>query len=395
MLARTLRRMAWLEPTDRRLIGLTWLVKIGILVVGATAYVVFRQGALDPEHLLSIWSRWDAPHYLDLVVFGYRATDAGNLVGPNGYRSVYPGDLPLYIVFYPLFPWLATLVNALVNDPLISAFVVTTLASMFVAPLLYRLVRHDEEPAVAMRAAWFLLIFPTAYFLHIGYTEALFMALVLGSFLAARNERWWLAGALGGLAALARVNGLVLVPALAAEAFAQWLGRPPEERRIRVEWLAIGLVGVGFGLYLALNQVVYHNAFAFLRIQDEHWFKSLAPPWEGIAGVWGWTQNENPDNALMIGWMELLFIAIGLVGTIHAAIRFRPSWFAWMAGNWLLFTSTAFVVSVPRYSLTLFPLYVSLAVMSRRTMVLVVLSGISIVGLVYFAGRFATGVWAF
>jgi len=31
-----------------------------------------------------------------------------------------------------------------------------------------------------------------------------------------------------------------------------------------------------------------------------------------------------------------------------------------MAGNWLLFVSTAFVVSVPRYSLTLFPLYVSL-----------------------------------
>lgn len=395
MLPPTLRRMAWLEPTDRRLIGLTWLVKIGILVVGATAYVVFRQGALEPQHLLDIWSRWDAPHYLDLIVFGYRATDAGNLVGPHGYRSVYPGDLPLYIVFYPLFPWLATLVNAVVNDPLISAFVVTTLASMFVAPLLYRLVRHDEEPAVAMRAAWFLLIFPTAYFLHIGYTEALFMALVLGSFLAARNERWWLAGALGGLAALARVNGLVLVPALAAEAFAQWLARPSEERRIRVEWLAIGLVGVGFGLYLALNQVVYHNAFAFLRIQDEHWFKSLAPPWDGIAGVWGWTQNENPDNALMIGWMELLFIAIGLVGTLHAAIRFRLPWFAWMAGNWLLFTSTAFVISVPRYSLTLFPLYVSLAVMSRRTALLVVLSGISIVGLVYFAGRFAAGVWAF
>ena len=73
-----------------------------------------------------------------------------------------------------------------------------------------------------MRAAWFLLIFPTAYFLHIGYTEALFMALVLGSFLAARTERWWLAGLLGGLAALTRVNGLVLMPALPAEALTQW-----------------------------------------------------------------------------------------------------------------------------------------------------------------------------
>jgi hypothetical protein len=388
--------MAWLEPTDRRLIGLTWAVKLAILVVGAVAYVAFHNGSIDgPRDLLQIWSRWDAPHYLDLVVFGYSATDAGDLFGPNGYRSVYPGDLPLFIVFYPLFPWLATVVNFVVNDPLASAFVVTTLASMFVAPLLYRLVRHDEEPGVAMRAAWFLLIFPTAYFLHIGYTEALFMALVLGSFLAARTERWWLAGLLGGLAALARVNGLVLIPALAAEAFSQWLARPHEERRLRVEWLAIGLVSVGFGVYLGLNQVVYGDPFAFLVPQKEHWFKSLAPPWEGIDGVLGWLGSKNPDNVLMQGWMELTFIAIGLVGTIHAALRLRLSWFVWMAGNLLLFVSTSFVMSTPRYVLTMFPLYVSLALLSRRRVALALVSAVSIGALVYFTGRFATGAWAF
>lgn len=388
--------MAWLEPTDRRLIGLTWAVKLAILVVGAVAYVAIHNGSIaGPHDLLQIWSRWDAPHYLDLVVFGYRATDAGNLVGSNGYVSVYPGDLPLYIVFYPLFPWLATLVNVALDDPLASAFVVTTLASMFVAPLLYRLVRHDEEPAVALRAAWFLLIFPTAYFLHIGYTEALFMALVLGSFLAARTERWWLAGLLGGLAALTRVNGLILIPALGAEALTQWLGRPAEERRIRPEWLAIGLVGVGFGGYLALNQAIYGDALTFLRIQHEHWYKSLDWPWNGISGVFGWLGNSRFENVLMLGWMELLFIAIGLVATLHAAFRFRLSWFAWMAGNWLLFVSTSFVVSVPRYALTLFPLYVSLALLSRRRLALVLISAVSIGGLIFFAGRFANGVWAF
>lgn len=388
--------MAWLEPTDRRLIALTWAVKLAILAVGALAYVIYTGNSFhSPEDLLRIWNRWDAPHYLDLVVFGYRATDAGDLFGPNGYRSVYPGDLPLYIVFYPLFPWLATVVNFLLNDPLASAFVVSTLASMFAAPLLYRLVRHDEEPAIAMRAAWFLLIFPTSYFLHIGYTEALFMALVLGSFLAARTERWWLAGALGGLAALARVNGLILIPALAAEAFTQWLRRPAEERRIRFEWLAIGLVAIGFMGYLALNRAVYGDAFTFLRIQHEHWYKSLDWPWNGISGVFRWLQSPVLDNVLMLGWMELLFIAIGLVATVHAALRFRLSWFAWMAGNWLLFVSTSFVVSVPRYALTLFPLYVSLALLSRRRLALVLVSGISLAGLVYFAGRFANGVWAF
>ena len=388
--------MAWLNDTDRRLIGLTLLVKLGVLLVGAIAYVTFRDGSIDqPRVLLQMWSHWDAPHYLDLVVFGYRAGDSSGLIGPHGYRSIYPDDLHLYIVFYPLFPWLATIVNVLADDPLLSAFVVTTLASVFVAPLLYRLVRHDEEPAVALRAAWFLLIFPTAYFLHIGYTEAVFMALVLGSFLAARTDRWWLAGLLGGLAALARINGLVLIPALAAEAYTQWLQRPLAERRLRVEWLAIGLVGIGFAIYLALNQAIYGSPFEFLRIQHEHWYKSLAAPWESIGGAIGWFRSTKPDNVLMYGVMELLFVAIGLAGTIFAALRFRPSWFVWMAGNMLLFVSTSFLLSTPRYALTLFPLFVTLALASARTWALVALSTVSIAGLIYFAGRFATGAWAF
>jgi hypothetical protein len=388
--------MAWLTDTDRRLIGLTWLVKLGVLLVGAIAYVSFRNGVIDsPGEILRMWSHWDAPHYLDLVVFGYRAGDSSALVGPHGYRSIYPDDLALYIVFYPLFPWLATVVNVVIDDPLVSVFVVTTVASMFVAPLLYRLVRHDEEASVALRAAWFLLIFPTAYFLHIGYTEALFMALVLGSFLAARTERWWLAGALGGLAALARINGLILIPALAAEAFTQWLQNPPGERRLRVEWLAIGLVAAGFGVYLALNYAIYGSPLEFLRIQHEHWYKSLASPWDAISGAFGWFRSTKPDNRLMYGFMELLFVGIGLAGTIFAAFRFRPSWFIWMAGNMLLFVSTSFLLSTPRYALTLFPLFVSLALISARTWVLVLLSAVSLAGLIYFAGRFATGVWAF
>ena len=391
--------MAWPDRTDRRLIGLTLAVKLGVLVVGALAYTLLAQHQISSVYdALSIWNRWDAPHYLDLIVFGYRAHDPGNLVGPHGYQQVYPGDLGLYIVFFPLFPWLATGVNAILGDPLLSAFAVSTAASLFVAPLLYRLVRHDEEPGVAMRAAWFLLIFPTAYVLHIGYTEALFMALVLGSFLAARTERWWLAGVLGGLAALTRVNGIVLGPALAAEAYTQWLQRPHEERRLRPEWLAIGLVPVGFAVYLGLNQVVYGDPFTFLAIQRQHWYKSLALPWDGVAGVIGYITGEHGsslDDSLIYGWAELTAIVIGLAGVVHAALRFRPSWFAWMAGNWLLFISTSFVYSVPRFTLTLFPLFVSLAIVSRRTWVLALLSAISIGGLVYFAARFATGPWAF
>jgi Gpi18-like mannosyltransferase len=383
--------MARPPRSETLLVGLTLLIKLALCGLGAAAYVVVSHRAIhQPLDLLSIWNRWDAPHYLDIAVHGYMAEDTG--ITPTYSKR---GDLDLFIVFYPLYPWLVGAVNWVIRQPLVSSFLVSGVASLVVAPLLYRLVRLDEDHGVAMRAAWFLLIFPTAFFLHIGYTEALFLALALGSFLAARTDRWWLAGALGGLAALTRVNGLILIPALLAEAATQWFERPAEERRLRIEWLAIGLVPIGFAAYLAVNLVVYHDAFAFLRIQNEHWFKSLAPPWEGIRVLFMWFEIGDLDQKLMYGAMELVFVMLGLAGLLHAAFRFRPSWFAWMAGNWILFISTAFIVSVPRYSLTLFPLFASMAVLARRRSVLVVLSVISFAAMAYFAARFAAGIWAF
>ncbi len=383
----------WAEDADLPLIGITLATKLLVLGLGIFAILALAGGSLHaPIDLLQLWNRWDAPHYQDLAVLGYRATDPGVLT-IDGYARAYPGDLPLYIVFFPLFPWLVGAVTVVLRDPLVSAFVVSGLASLFVAPLLYRLVRDDFGHAVGMRAAWFALIFPTAYFLHIGYTESLFLALVLGSFLAARHDRWWLAGILGGLAALARVNGLVLIPALAAEAWYAWQADP--QRRVRPAWIAIGLVGLGFLGYLALNQAVYGDPLRFLVVQKEHWFKSLAPPWDGIGGVIATIGSADFDRAFMSGWMELAFIGLGFAGTVYAAFRFRTSWFVWMAGNWLLFTSTSFVVSVPRYSLTLFPLFAWFALATRSVDRVVSLSLISLAGFLWFATQFAQGRWAF
>jgi hypothetical protein len=379
--------------TELELVGVTLLLKLALLGFGVLALGWISGQAVSGLHdVLGIWSRWDAPHYLDLAVLGYSALDPG-VPTIDGVARAFPGDLPFYIVFFPLFPWLTGALNAFLHDPIVSAFVASGIASLFVGPLLYRLVRADFDGEVAASAAWFLLIFPTAYFLHIGYTESLFLALVLGSFLAARHDRWWLAGVLGGLAALTRLNGLLLIPALGAEAWIAWRADPA--RRLRLEWLAILLVAGGFLAYLALNLAVYGDAFAFLTIQREHWFKQFAPPWVGIGGVIDRIRLGGTSNAFMLGWMELAFIALGLVGALVAALRFRLSWFTWMAGNWLLFTSTSFVLSVPRYSLTLFPLLAWFGLAARRPGWAIALSIVSIGLLGFFASQFAIGRWAF
>ena len=383
-----MRRLRIDQP-DALLVGWTVLVKAGVLLVGAVALWAATgafPGPFDP------WHRWDAPHYTDIAIWGYMSNDPGTLAYP-GYRQDFPGDLDLYIVFFPLYPWLVAAVNAVIGLPIASAFVVSSAASLFVAPLLYRLVAADLGRRVGLWAAAFLLIFPTAYFLHIGYTESLFLALAFGSLWLARTDRWWAAGLLGGLAALTRANGLILIPALAVEAYLQWRQR----RRFDIRWVAaVAAVGIGFAIYLAVNLVVYGDPLAFSEIQRSHWFKDLSPPWEGIAGMLNWIGDDDADTAFMLGWMELLFTALGLVATVATAVWLRPTWAAWMAGNWLLIVGTGFVMSVPRYSLVLFGVMAWAALAAERWRVVGwVLAAGSLAAMAYFTWRFASGQWAF
>ena len=199
-----------------------------------------------------------------------------------------------------------------------------------------------------------------------------------------------LAGVFGALACLTRVNGLVLIPALVVEAGHQYW----TTRRWQWQWLAIGIIPLGFGGYLLLNLYVTGDAFAFFAIQRQNFHKSLTWPWIGIDSSIGALGREAAE-AQMIGVQELLFIVLGLVCTVVSWIKLRPIYSVWMTVNWLLFTSVTFVLSVPRYTLTMFPIFILFAMLATRRIWLAVLTFWSILYLGLFASVFVWGRWAF
>jgi len=350
-------------------------IKALVFLYAGQSYQALSDQRIDGVYgWLELWNRWDALNYQKLAVQGYSAV----------------GDMRPTMVFYPLFPWTSRLVAVVVNDYLVSAFLVSTIASIAAGILLYRLVQLDFSRATARLAVWFLFIFPTSYFLHIGYTESLFLMLALGCALAARTERWMLAGLLGALACLTRATGLVLVPALLIEAGHQYW----TTRHWNWQWLSIALVPLGFGGYLWLVYQTAGDPFAFLPIRKEFYHISLAPPWTGVRDAIG-SLNRTPAQAQIVGVQECLFIALGFVSTILTWIKLRPIYGVWMTGNWLLFTSVSFVASVPRYTLTMFPIFFLFALLARRRLWLVIITVWSLLYLALFASLFAWGRWAF
>src|SRR5438132_6279337 len=318
-----------LSKRDWLVVGWALAIKCLVFLFGAESYRILENKQLPGPHgWLEIWNRWDSLHYLRIAEFGYSAKDT------------------LQAWFYPLFPWCVCLVAQATGDYLVGAFIVAGVASVVATVLLRRLVQLAFPAVVAQRATWFFLIFPTACFLHIGYTESLFLALGLGSLMAARTERWWLAGGLGALAWMTRAPGAILVPTLAVEAMHQyWV-----TRRWKWQWLWIALVPVGFGVYLMVNWRVTGDPFAFLRMRHKLFAMSTSWSWVGIRETIK-NFDRTANEAEMVGAQELSFVTLSLTCTIVRWIKLRALYAMWMTGNWLLFTSVTFIASAPRYTL--------------------------------------------
>ena len=257
------------------------------------------------------------------------------------------------------------------------------------AIVLLRLVELDYSKELAQRAVGSCFISDQLLSAHWLHRESVSL-LALSSVYSARKERWLMAGVFGALTCLTRANGLILLPVLTMEVAQQYW----TTRRWRWQWSWIALTGLGFGGYLLLNRQVTGNAFAFTSVMKQFFFKSLSSPLTGIDSVLG-ALSRAPAEAEMVGTQELIFIALGLVCTIVSWKKLRLSYSVWMTGNWLLFVSVSFVLSVPRYTLTMFPIFILFAMLGVRRIWMAAISFWSILYLALFVGLFVWGRWAF
>jgi hypothetical protein len=426
--ARRLRRLL-AEPAVRVAWTALWSSRLVVFASGVLAVLAFHRApgtaGFDPSGvtapfgyfgnlLVAPFARWDSVWYLVIAHSGYDHDAART-------------------AFFPLYPLLLHGVGFVVGSDLVAGVLISLTAFGVALVLLYRLTALELGDELAPVTVMLIAFCPMAYFFSAVYSESLFLALSVGCIWQARMGRWAWAGVLGGLAAAERNSGVLLVVPLVLlflygpredavarvrVATGSRLGRlgrvgPRYRPTAKLGWAL--LVPAGLAAYVLVLALSTGDGLAPFHSQQV-WFRHFAGPlggvWDGAVAAWDglrqllhgpppplYFSKAAGDPIAIAGQNLMLFAFLGLgVAALVGTFRRLPfAYGAYCVAALALPLSYPVtprpLISLPRYEVVLFPLFMWGAswIARRRWTVPAIASMAVLLGL--FTAEFAT--WRF
>jgi hypothetical protein len=183
----------------------------------------YQQGhAYLLEPFLNRQVAWDSEYYLAIAVGGYDDPRSPQLSikGNSGLSGSSVGQsLPLSYAFFPFYPFLIRIFAFPLQILGLNTIATAALAGVIVSALgillgmlaLYDITRDLLGEEGALRAVFYLIIFPTGFFLLQVYSEGLFVGLAFSSLAMLKRKNWLVAALLAAAATLTRAVGIALV----------------------------------------------------------------------------------------------------------------------------------------------------------------------------------------
>jgi len=275
--------------------------------------------------------RFDGGHYRSIIEGGYRYV-------PPAPGETDRGKLEQNIAFFPLYPLLCRpLAPALGTFP--AMVLVSHVAALGAAVLLYLWLRSRIDEATALTAVALLLALPSACYFSFGYAESTTLVLSAATLWLLDARRFGSAAVCSGLATASRPTALALA---LVTALAYWCNGPGDRAHRLRRLVPLSLVAAGgliaYALFLTVqygSPLVYLANFKAGWVPDAmraDWFQYLT-----LARVWdqfkylgralegfpvGLVQLANP-----FAWnmpLNLSLLAVSLAGLPRVPRSFRP-----------------------------------------------------------------------
>lgn len=303
------------------------------------------------SEFLSAWTRWDSPHYIDVARYGYSG-------------AIEDGK-HLFLVFYPLLPWLLRLLHVAIGDYRLCGVLLSVVCYAAGSVYFYKLTEREFGKKAAEGAALMLGVFPFSFFFGAVLTESLFLAISAAFLYYLREHKWLWVVLLGFFACLTKVQGVLLALAVAAEIlYAEHFLIKLKERdwkailkKIILPGLLCATMLLGLGVYLYINWRVEGDPFRFLYYQRTHWYNGFLPVWETISYV---AKNAFAKGYTSVGlsiWIPEFVLFFVWIGWIVCGIRrrMRPVYLLYLTALFFVTYSSSWLISGGRYTLCALP----------------------------------------
>ena len=299
--------------------------------------------------------------------------DSGWLFGiaRNGYAYVKDGRNNL--AYFPVYPMLMRHVGRLfgrtAGDIYLGGIVVSWTAFVLAMIALYYLARLDVPARRAKRAVLLTAIFPFAFFFGVVYTESLFLLSTVAAFYAFRTRRWVWGGLAGAVATATRVNGILMLPALA------WIAwRGAADRRDRLMAIAgLLLVASGVGLYSLYVYSLSGNPLEWAASIERWGYYPGGTPW--VAPFRLVRMLVLHPYAFLAGERMAPYDSLNGVAALAFAAsvpfvwrRFGAAYGLFMAANLWLPLSSGQYEGLGRYCSVMFPCFIWLGSLRERAL---------------------------
>lgn len=327
----------------------------------------------DP--ILEPWQRWDTLYYQAIAERGYGSFESSTFAPP----------------LYPiLMRWVGL---AFGGDTLLGGIIVSNLAYLAALIYFYRLTRMESDERQARYATLYLAIFPTAFFYFAAYAESLFLLTTVAAIFHARRKEWLVSGVWAFFAPLARVQGLVLTPALAYEAARTWreVGMPRGKVILGLAGASLGAIAFPIYGWLALGEAPAQMLSAYTR----RFRGRLAIPGTAVLVALGLLFR---GEFLQADYFDLAFSLLFIGLTIWVFRGLPPIYGVYTLLMLMLILSKVSdfeaLLSVSRYVLALFPGFIVLGRLgSSKPWLHRLITYPSLAGILFLTGQFVLWGW--
>lgn len=357
--------------------GLTFYLVINRVVI---VLLTFFLSGIKPfyKFLLDFGGRWDGNSYTFIATHGY----------------VTFGPEKNFLVFPPLYPILIKAVSFLGINPISSGVIISNIFFILGMIVLYKLAESVHNKKVAVITVILISIFPTTYFFSVAYPESLFVFLFTLSFYFAHKKLFLLSAFVGGLAAITRPFGLIIFPSI----LLFMLNAKKLNYRNLLSTTLIFILPII--PYIYVNYSLFSNPLAFTTLLKQNWQKSFDFPWNGISSSWkiGIQTQNSFSYKYIVGYAEGLASTIAWIFTIFGIKKWgvKSPYLLYLLLGTIFFTSTGFILSAPRYLLSIPPFFILFAeLISKNKTLLFIWVPVSLGLFCWFSKIFALGQWAF